>query len=79
MEGMVPMPSKTCDALRAAGAPDDKAREAAEEIAGFEDRLTTVESDLKLLKRMVGFTWPCRWSSSRSCFASRPDVAVAHR
>ena len=34
---------------------DDKAREAAEEIAGFEDRPTTVEPDLKLLKGMVGF------------------------
>ena len=49
------MLSKTYDALRAAGAPDDKAREAAEEIAGFEDRLTAIESDLKLLKWMVGF------------------------
>ena len=41
--------------LRAAGAPDDKTREAAKEIAGFEDRPTTAESDLKLLKWMVGF------------------------
>ena len=49
------MLSKTYDAFRAAGAPDDKAREAAEEIAGFQDRLTTVESHLKLLKWMVGF------------------------
>ena len=49
------MLSKNYDALRAAGAPDDKAREAAEEIAGFEDRPTTIESDLKLLKWMVGF------------------------
>ncbi len=49
------MLSKTYDALRAAGAPDDKAREAAEEIAGFEDRLTGSESDLKLLKWMLGF------------------------
>ena len=37
------------------GAPDDMAREAAEEIAGFEDRLTGIESDLKLLKWMLGF------------------------
>ena len=36
MPGMAPMLSKTYDALRAAGAPDDKTREAAEEIAGFE-------------------------------------------
>lgn len=49
------MPSKTYDALRVAGAPDDKAGEAAEEFAGFEDRPTTVTSDLKLLKWMVGF------------------------
>ena len=49
------MLSKTCDALRAAGAPDDKAREAAEEIAGFENRPTTIEPDMKLLKWMVGF------------------------
>ena len=55
MKGLAPMLSKTYDALRVAGAPVDKAREAAEEIAGFEDRLTAVESDLKLLTWMVGF------------------------
>ena len=49
------MLSKTYDAFKAAGAPDDKAREAAEEIAGFEDRLHGVESDVKLVKWMVGF------------------------
>ncbi len=49
------MLSKTYDALKAAGAPEEKAREAAEEIAGFEDRLTAIESDLKLLKWMLGF------------------------
>ncbi len=37
-----------------AGAPDDKAREAAEEIAGFENRLATIEADMKLLKWMLG-------------------------
>ena len=52
---MALMLSKTYDAFRAAGAPDDKARDAAEEIAGSEDRLTTVEPDLKLVKWMVGF------------------------
>ena len=51
---MALMLSKTYDAFRAAGAPDDKAREAAEEIAGFEDRLTGIGSDLKLLKWMLG-------------------------
>jgi hypothetical protein len=35
---MALMLSKTCDALRAAGAPEDKARAAAEEIAVHETR-----------------------------------------
>ena len=52
---MALMLSKTYDALKAAGAPEEKAREAAEEIAGSEDRLTAIESDLKLLKWMLGF------------------------
>ena len=43
------MLSKTYEALRAAGAPDDKAREAAEEIAGFENRLTRLEVMLALV------------------------------
>ncbi|MCY3844836.1 MAG: hypothetical protein OXH69_14995 [Acidobacteria bacterium] len=36
----------TCDSFQAAGAPDDKAREAAGEIAGFQDRLAGFESDV---------------------------------
>ncbi len=52
---MALMLSKTYDAFKAAGAPDDKAREAAEEIAGFEDRLSNIESDVKLLKWIAGF------------------------
>ena len=51
---MALMLSKTYDAFKAAGAPDDKAREAAEEIAGFEDRLSNIESDVKLLKWIAG-------------------------
>jgi hypothetical protein len=39
---MVLMLSKTYDALLAAGAPEDKARDAAEEIAAYENRLTRV-------------------------------------
>ena len=49
------MLSKTYDALKAAGAPDDKAREAAEEIAGYENRLSGIEAELKLVKWMIGF------------------------
>ena len=40
---MAMMLSKTYEAFKAAGAPDDKAREAAEEIASFENRLTRLE------------------------------------
>ncbi len=52
---MTIMLSKTYDALKAAGAPDDKAREAAEEIAGYENRLAGIEAELKLVKWMIGF------------------------
>ena len=43
------------DALRSAGADDDKARKAAEEVAGFENRIGGLASDVALLKWMVGF------------------------
>ena len=52
---MTIMLSKTYDALKAAGAPDEKAREAAEEIAGYENRLAGIEAELKLVKWMIGF------------------------
>jgi hypothetical protein len=51
---MAVMLSKTYDALVAAGAPDDKARAAAEELAGYESRFTKIETDLAVLKWMVG-------------------------
>ena len=60
---MAMMLSKTYEAFRAAGAPDDKAREAAEEIAGFKNRLATIEADMKLLKWMLGSTWRSPWRS----------------
>jgi phage shock protein A len=47
---MALMPSKTYDALIAAGAPEDKARDAAEEIAAYENRLTRIETDIALIK-----------------------------
>lgn len=40
---MAMMLSKTYQALRAAGASEEMARDAAEEIAGFENRLTRLE------------------------------------
>ena len=51
---MAVMLSKTYDALIAAGAPDDKARAAAEEIAGYESRFAKIETDLAVLKWMAG-------------------------
>lgn len=47
---MALMLSKTYDPLVAAGAPEGKAREAAEEIAGFENRLTRIETDIAIIK-----------------------------
>jgi hypothetical protein len=43
------------DALLAAGSPEAKAREAATEVASYDNRLANIESDMKLLKWMVGF------------------------
>lgn len=48
-EGMSIMFSKTYEALIAAGAPEDKARAAAEEIAGYENRLVRLEIMVTLI------------------------------
>jgi hypothetical protein len=47
------MLSRTYDAL-AAGSPEDKARAAAEELAGYESRFAKIESDLAVVKWMLG-------------------------
>jgi len=47
------MLSKTYDALLDAGASPDKAREAAEEIASFENRLAAIEADIKSIKETM--------------------------
>jgi hypothetical protein len=54
-KAMALMLAKLYTALREAGADDDKAREAAEEVASFENRLANVEASLMVLKWMVGF------------------------
>ena len=51
---MAIMLSKTYEAFKAAGAPDDKARDAAEEIAAYDNRLANIEADVRLLKWMMG-------------------------
>ena len=74
---MALMLSRLYDALRLANVPEDKAREAAEEIATYEQ----VRKDTYLLKWMVGVliasSWACSgcsgrrlfgWASSRVCF-----------
>ena len=43
---MAIMLSKTYDALISAGAPEDKAREAAEELADYESRLASIDNRL---------------------------------
>ena len=52
---MALMLAKLYTALREAGVDDMKAREAAEEVASFENRLANVEASLMILKWMVGF------------------------
>ena len=51
---MTTMIAEVYDALIAAGSPEDKARKAAEAIAAYENRFNKIESDLTLLKWMVG-------------------------
>jgi hypothetical protein len=50
---MAVMLSKTYDALVAAGAPEEKARAAAEELAGYESGFVKIETDLAVLRWMV--------------------------
>ena len=46
--------SRTYDAFVAAGAPEEKARAAAEELAGYESRFAKIETDLAVVKWMLG-------------------------
>ena len=43
------MLSKTYDALISAGAPDDKARDAAEELADYQNRLASIDHQLAVM------------------------------
>lgn len=49
------MISEVYDAFIAAGAPEDKARKAAEALADHENRFTKIDAELVILKWMVGF------------------------
>lgn len=52
---MTTMITELYDALKEAGATDDKARKAAETVAAYESRFSRIEADLTLLKWMIGF------------------------
>ena len=52
---MAMMLSKTYDALVSAGAPEEKARAVAEELAAYETRFAKIEQDLAIIKWMLGF------------------------
>jgi hypothetical protein len=51
---MAVMLSRTYDAFVSAGAPEEKARAAAEELAAYETRFAKIDTDLAVLKWMVG-------------------------
>ena len=50
---MATMISEVYDAFIAAGAPEEKARKAAEAIANYDIRFNRIETDLLVLKWMV--------------------------
>lgn len=52
---MATMISEVYDAFVAAGAPEDKARKAAEALADYENRFTGIDAELLVVKWMVGF------------------------
>ena len=52
---MTTMITELYDALKDAGAGEDKARRAAETVAAYENRFAKIEADLGILKWMVGF------------------------
>jgi hypothetical protein len=51
---MTVMLSRTYEALVAAGAPEEKARAAAEDLTAYEGRFAKIGTDLAVLKWMVG-------------------------
>ena len=52
---MTTMITELYDALKDAGAGEEKARKAAETVAAYENRFSKIEADLGILKWMVGF------------------------
>jgi hypothetical protein len=73
---MALMLGKLYDALRPGGVPDDKAREAAEEVATYEKDLSEIKSDVRLLKRITGTTLAGVLALVIQAFTSRPPHAT---
>jgi hypothetical protein len=53
---MAVMLPRTYDAFIAAGSPEEKARAAAEELANYESRFAKIETDLAVIKWMLGLS-----------------------
>lgn len=51
---MALMSAELYDALKEAGASEEKARKAAEAVAAYDQRFSKIENDLAVLKWMVG-------------------------
>lgn len=51
---MATMIYEVYDALKAAGAPEDKAKAAAEAVGNYDNRFSKVEAGLAILKWMAG-------------------------
>jgi len=51
------MNSEVYKAFRAANVPDELALDAARSVADYEDRFNKIETDLAVLKWLVGFTF----------------------
>ncbi|MEI6558817.1 MAG: hypothetical protein WCO00_10455 [Rhodospirillaceae bacterium] len=52
---MTKMIAELHNALVAAGAPEDKVRKSGETAASQESRFTKIETELAIMKRMLGF------------------------
>ena len=66
---MATMVSEVYDALREAGASEEKSRKAAEAIAAYENRFARIDGDLSLLKWMAGFNLAFTLAIMRRVFA----------
>jgi hypothetical protein len=64
------MISEVYDALKEAGASEEKARRTAEAIASYENRFTRMESGLAVLKGLVGFNLAMTIAILRKVFAA---------